>query len=181
MCTAHQKRWLHWGISHGRGSWLWNKTKGSYAIRPIGLLSKGYAESIHCNTGLPVFPYLREDDYGSTSIAGSFFINPTLFISVQHLLLYEPTKDIFLPPELTGAHYSSHLSSRRMVFNCFFASGRGLVRDDGCCCQSSLWSFHSCYSSCTGSFKSLHKQFATNCSAESLGFCMQYFGRIRSA
>lgn len=183
MCTAYQKRWLYWGIDRGGGSWLWNKSKDSYAIPPIGLLSKGYAESIHCNTGLPVFflTWGREDDSGSIYIAGCFFINPTLFIQVQHLLLYGPMKDIFLPPELIGDHYSSHLFSWRMVFNGFFASGRGLVSDDGCCCQSSLWSFHSCYSFCTGLFKYLHKQFATNCSAELLGFCMQYFGRIRSA
>lgn len=68
MCTAHQKRWLYWGIDCGRGSWLWNKIKGSYAIPPIDLLSKGYAESIIATRDSQFFPYLRE---GRTTLAVS--------------------------------------------------------------------------------------------------------------
>lgn len=126
-------------------------------------------------------PYLREDDSSSICTAGSFLINPTFFIQIQHLLLYEPTKGIFLLLSSLEPIIAHMASAEEWFLTGFQHKAEGQSVRMGCCCQSSLWSICSCYSSCTGSFKSLHKQFVTNCSVESLGFCMQYFGRIRSA
>lgn len=85
-------------------------------------LSKDYAESTHGNMGPPFFSSLEGGGLHMYLYCWKFFNKPYLF----HLdtLLHETMKGIFLALELTGAHYSSHGFSWRMVFNFFWIRQR---------------------------------------------------------